>query len=191
MERQPNHDWLLDPAIKVVLSVGRLSPEKGLATLVQAFAELHVDQPDARLLIAGEGPERAVLQRLVAELGLSNVASLAGRTSTPLAWMRHAAVFVLASDYEGFGNVLVEAMACGTPVVSTDCPVGPREILKNGRLGRLVPVGDAAALATAISQALTQGRPPAAAREAALGYTQAAACARYLELFQHLQTEGA
>lgn len=191
MECQPRHDWLLDPALQVVISVGRLSPEKGLNTLLHAFALLHADQPAARLVMAGEGPERAALQGLVAELGLSSVVSLPGRTSAPLAWMRHSAVFVLASDYEGFGNVLVEAMACGTPVVSTDCPVGPREILKNGRLGRLVPVGDAAALATAITQALTQGRPPAAAREAALGYTQSAACARYLELFQHLQTEGA
>ena len=191
MECQPRHDWLLDPSLQVVISVGRLSPEKGLDTLLHAFSLLHGEHPAMRLIMAGEGPERASLQHLVGQLGLSNVVSLPGRTNAPLAWMRNAAVFVLASDYEGFGNVLVEAMACGTPVVSTDCPVGPREILKNGRLGRLVPVGDAASLATAISQALAQGRPPAAAREAALGYTQEAACARYLELFQHLQAGGA
>jgi glycosyltransferase involved in cell wall biosynthesis len=191
MEYQPRHDWLLDPALQVVISVGRLSPEKGLDTLLHAFALLHADQPETRLVMAGDGPERAALQALVTELDLSSVVSLPGRTNAPLAWMRHAAVFVLASDYEGFGNVLVEAMACGTPVVSTDCPVGPREILKNGRLGRLVPVRDAPALATAMSQALAQGAPPLAAREFALGYTQEAACARYLKLFQHLQAGGA
>ena len=184
MARLPDHSWLTDASVQVVLSVGRLSVEKDVATLLHAFAEVHRLRPTARLLVAGEGPDRARLELLVKELGLSEVVRLPGRTDSPLAWMCHAAVFVLASQYEGFGNVLVEAMACGTPVVSTDCPVGPHEILQGGRLGALVPVGDAAAMARAILDVLANPVAPKAALEAALGYTQTAACDKYLALFQ-------
>jgi glycosyltransferase involved in cell wall biosynthesis len=181
--------WLLDDGLRVVLSVCRLSVEKDLPTLVRAFAEVHGKRPETRLLLAGEGDDRERVQGLVQQMGLNDVIRLPGRTATPLAWMRHAAVFVLASRYEGFGNVLVEAMACGTPVVSTDCPVGPREILDHGRLGALVPVGDVPAMAQAIRQALD--RPaPAEARKAALYHTQARACADYRQLFESLYRNG-
>ncbi|MDD2880613.1 MAG: glycosyltransferase [Rhodoferax sp.] len=188
MALPPTDHWLRDESLQVVLSVGRLSPEKGLVTLVHAFAKIHRYHPSARLLLAGEGPDRQRLESLVAELELSDVVRLPGRTATPLAWMRHAAVFVLASQYEGFGNVLVEAMACGTPVVSTDCPVGPREILEGGRLGTLVPVGDVAAMAIAIADVLANPVPTPGARAAAVGYTQTAACARYIDVFKRRQS---
>lgn len=191
MALQPTDQWLRDESLQVVLSVGRLSPEKDLVTLVRAFAKVHRDHPAARLLLAGEGPDRQRLESLVAELELSDVVRLPGRTATPLAWMRHAAVFVLASRYEGFGNVLVEAMACGIPVISTDCPVGPREILDGGRLGTLVSVGDASAMAIAIADVLANPVPAPGAREAALCYTQAAACARYLDVFKSRQAGAA
>lgn len=181
--------WLADPAVKVVLSVCRLSVEKDLPTLVRAFAELHRHRPETRLLLAGEGDDRERLEALVEQMGLLAVVRLPGRTATPLAWMRRASVFVLASRYEGFGNVLVEAMACGTPVVSTDCPVGPREILDDGRLGGLVPIGDVPAMASAIAGALDRPAPPEA-REAALRYTQSRACASYRQLFESLDAEG-
>lgn len=190
MARLPADTWLADDSLQVVLSVCRLSVEKDLPTLVQAFYEIHRKHPGARLILAGEGPERARLESLIRKKGLTDVVRLPGYTSAPLAWMRRAAVFVLASQYEGFGNALVEAMAVGTPVVSTDCPVGPREILESGRYGALVPVGDAAAMADAISRALVQRTQPAGAREAALRYTQANACATYLRLFEEL-SEGA
>jgi glycosyltransferase involved in cell wall biosynthesis len=111
---------------------------------------------------------------------------LPGRTDQPLRWMRRAAVFVLASRFEGFGNVLVEALACGTPVVSTDCPVGPREVLEGGRWGTLVPVADAAAMAAAISRTLADRRLPEGASEAARLYTEARASDAYRRLFDSL-----
>jgi glycosyltransferase involved in cell wall biosynthesis len=181
--------WLLDENLRVVLSVCRLSVEKDLPTLVRAFAVVHRQRPETRLLLAGEGPDRERVQALVEEMGLVDVVRLPGRITTPLAWMRRAAVFVLASRYEGFGNVLIEAMACGTPVVSTDCPVGPREILDGGRLGQLVPVGDVPAMASAIVLALDRPPPPAA-RESALRHTQARACADYRQLFESLCRDG-
>lgn len=185
----PLHPWLLDPTLRVVLSVSRLSAEKDIPTLLQAFAELHQAQPHTRLLLAGDGPERARLQALIEARGLQAVAALAGRVQGPQAWMQRAAVFALASQYEGFGNVLVEALASGCPVVATDCPVGPREILEDGRWGFLVPVGDAAGMARKLHQAISDA-PSEAARAAAVEharrYTDAVACAAWLQLLQGL-----
>lgn len=186
MAQLPDHPWLVDTRLRVILGVCRLSAEKDLPTLIRAFAEVHRHRPETRLLIAGDGADRQRLETLVAELGLTEVARLPGRTATPLSWMRHAAVFVLSSRFEGFGNALVEAMACGTPVVSTDCPVGPREILDHGRLGALVPVGDFRAMADAIANALNSCVPRPGAREAALCYSQASACASYRKLLEDL-----
>ena len=102
--------------------------------------------------------------------------------------MRRASVFVLSSTFEGYGNVLVEALAVGTPVVSTDCPVGPREILDGGRFGELVPVGDDAAMANAISRVLNARWLPEGAAASARRRTQASACDEYLSLLRHLDT---
>ena len=189
--REPDHPWLLDPQLETVLSVCRLGAEKDLPTLLHAFAEVRRTRPAARLLVAGDGPERAALEALITTLGLGAIAQLPGRTDQPLRWMRRAAVFVLASRFEGFGNVLVEAMACGTPVVATDCPVGPREVLAGGRWGALVPVGDVAAMAAEIHRALDTRAPPAGAREAALHHTEARACAAYRRLFESLPASAA
>ena len=117
----------------------------------------------ARLVILGEGRERDALAGLVRELGIGHAVALPGFVANPFAWMARARVFAVSSIYEGLSMVLVEAMACGTPVVSTDCPHGPREVLEDGRWGLLVPVGDAEALATAILETLRdplpRGRP--------------------------------
>ncbi len=185
-EQEPSHPWLLNPGLQVVMSMGRLSEEKDLPTLIRAFARIHASHPVARLLMVGEGPERERLQALLDEAGLSHVAEMPGRTDAPLAWMRRASVFVLSSTFEGYGNVIVEALAVGTPVVSTDCPVGPREILDNGRYGDLVPVGDDTAMARAVSRALTVRRLPDGAGLAARKRTQARSCDDYLALLNHL-----
>ena len=182
----PLHPWLLDKSLAVVLSVSRLSREKDLPTLLRAFSMLYAQRPGTRLVMAGDGPERERLQALVHTLQLDSVVALPGRITAPRAWMQHARVFALASRYEGFGNTLVEALASGVAVVSTDCPVGPREILQAGRFGRLVPVGDAAAMAQALQQALDQPGPPPGAVQHAWQYTDAAACGAYLKLLHHL-----
>jgi glycosyltransferase involved in cell wall biosynthesis len=144
--------WLKAGAPPVVLGVGRLRPQKDFPTLVRAFARvrrLH----DARLLIVGNG-DPGPLHALAAELGVGDDVRFPGFVQNPLPYMARAAVFVLSSAWEGLPGVLIEAMACGCPVVSTDCPSGPAEILEHGRLGPLVPVGDDAALARAIDGVL-------------------------------------
>lgn len=180
------HPWLDQAGLDVVLSVSRLSHEKNLPSLIAAFSAISVTRPQARLLIAGEGPERASLAACIACLGLNEKAQLVGRLPNPLAWMQRARVFVLASLYEGFGNVLIEALAAGTQVVSTDCPVGPREVLQGGRLGQLVPVSDTGALANAIAAVLDGERPGLPLdeqRRSAAEFTQERACSAYLDLF--------
>lgn len=136
-----------------ILTVGRLSLQKDHETLIKAFAMLSKDF-NAKLVILGEGPLRADLSALVAELGLQDSVSLPGFTADPYRWFRSADLFVLSSRWEGFGNVIVEALECGVPVVSTNCPSGPDEILEDGRYGKLVPVQDPLALATAMVESL-------------------------------------
>lgn len=136
-----------------VLSVGRLSPNKGYADLIDAFALIH-SETNLNLVILGEGVARSELEAKVSALGLEDRIFLPGAVDNPFAWMARAKLFVLASYFEGLSNVLVEAMACGCPVVSTDCPTGPREILRDGRYGPLVPLRDPRALAEAMRQTL-------------------------------------
>lgn len=151
--------WFEASAPPVVLAVGRLSTQKDFGTLVRAFSLVR-RRRQARLLILGEGEKRDELQRLVDALSLSTDTQLMGFVRNPYKYMKNAKVFVLSSRYEGLGNVIIEAMACGTPIVSTDCPSGPAEILENGRWGRLVPVGDAEAMASAIEAVLDEAVHP-------------------------------
>jgi len=169
------------------LGVGRLDPQKDFPTLIRAFARVRAQRPARLIVLGAEGHERhskyvAELKALPARLGIADDVDLPGFRHNPFAFMSRAAVFVLSSIYEGLGNVLIEALACGTPVVSTDCPSGPAEILEGGRFGALVPVGDDAAMAAAI--AATLDRPPAAAtlRERARMFSVERAVDRYLDL---------
>jgi glycosyltransferase involved in cell wall biosynthesis len=149
-----HHPWLSTDAPPVVLAVGKLKLQKDYPTLVRAFARVQANRK-MHLVILGEGEERARIERLTKELGIENDVYMPGFVENPFAWMVRASVFVLASAWEGFSNVLLEALACGCTVVSTDCPSGPREILADGKFGYLVPVGNDAALADAILAALS------------------------------------
>ena len=154
--------WLDAGAPPVIITAGRLAHEKAQHVLIDAFARLLADGLDARLVILGEGPERERLERRIAEHGLEEHIRLPGWADNPYAWMARSALCVLPSEFEGLPNTLIEAMACGCPVVATDCPGGTREILADGAHGRLVPVGDVAALAEAMKQTLAD--PPARKR---------------------------
>ena len=147
------HRWFVDGGEPVVLAAGRLAPQKDYPTLLRAFAEVARSRP-ARLVILGQGPEREGLLALAARLGIAERFDLPGFDVNPFRYMARASVFALSSRYEGFPNVLAQAMACGTPVVSTDCRSGPREMLEDGRWGRLVGVGDWRAMAGAIEATL-------------------------------------
>ncbi|MCP3984637.1 MAG: glycosyltransferase [bacterium] len=147
------HPWLAPGEPPLCLAVGRLAAQKDYRTLLHAFSRVR-QKRRARLLVLGEGRERASLEALVRELRLGEDVELPGYVENPFAWMARARLFVLSSAYEGLPGVVVQALACGCPVVSTDCPSGPREILQDGKLGTLVPVGDPDALASAIDRAL-------------------------------------
>ncbi len=152
---QVSHPWLNPKATSIVVSAGRLNAAKDFPTLIKAMSELRKTHR-VRLILLGQGDERSNLDNLVHSLGLEDAVSLPGFVSNPYSYFRNADVFALSSYWEGFGLVLVEALACGTPVVATDCIGGPAEVLGNGRWGKLVPTRDPIALANAIRQAIDQ-----------------------------------
>lgn len=170
----------------LIVCVGRLSPEKDQRTLLRAMSLMPPRRP-WRLAIVGDGPERAALEAFARNNGLAGRIVFAGYDADPFAWMMRARVAVLSSIYEGLPCVVMEALACGTPVVCTDCSSGAREILQDGRYGTLTPVGDPAAMAAAIAAALDQvpDRPALMAR--GLRYTAAAAAEQFLEIVADLQ----
>jgi glycosyltransferase involved in cell wall biosynthesis len=178
----PDHPWLAPGQPPVILGVGRLTRQKDFFTLVRSFAKVR-SRRTARLIILGEGEDRTALAALAAELAVADDVALPGFCENAMAYMASSAVFVLSSAWEGLPTVLIEALAAGTRVVSTDCPSGPREILQEGRLGALVPVGDAPALAAAILEALEQ---PAGAvpLDALTPFTRDAAVDHYLRLVE-------
>ena len=156
------HPWFAPGQPPVVLAVGRLQRQKDFPTLIRAFAKVR-EARASRLLIFGEGPDHAALETQKNELGLGADVGLPGFETNPYAYMTNAGAFVLSSQWEGLPGVLIEALYCGAPLVSTDCPSGPREILADGAYGRLVPIGDVDKMAGAIDAALTGAiaRPPA------------------------------
>ncbi|WP_019009264.1 glycosyltransferase [Deinococcus aquatilis] len=158
-----------------VLGLGRLTEQKGFDTLIRAHAQLVKQGVAHDLIIAGEGEQQAALERLIEELGVQGSVHLPGYLPNPYPLLRAASAFALSSRWEGLGGVIVEAMACGTPVVATDCPSGPGEILEGGWSGLLVPVDDVQALAEALRQVLIQ--PAVRQHFAALGLRRAEAFA--------------
>lgn len=166
---EPDHPWFLRKEVPVILSVGELSWRKDFEMLLRAFARVRTTR-HCRLIILGRGKQRARLLALAEELGVAEDVELPGFIPNPYAYMAHADLFAFTSRWEGLGFVLIEALATGTPVVSTDCPSGPREILRNGEYGPLVPVGDDRRMAEAILTTLASPLPACKLREAALPY---------------------
>jgi len=175
-----DHPWFASGQPPVVLGVGRFYPQKGFATLLKAFALVRSNRP-ARLVLLGEGPLRDELEALTHQLGIADEVSMPGFVENPFAYMRRAAVFVLPSEYEGLPNVLIQAMACGCPVVSTNCPSGPEDILDNGKYGHLVPVGDVEAMADAMLRVL-DGDAPEVPEEWLLQFHEERVAQQYLRL---------
>ncbi|WP_344814409.1 glycosyltransferase family 4 protein [Microlunatus aurantiacus] len=141
---------------QTVVAAGRLTPQKGFDQLISAWALVHRDHPEWRLAIYGSGPEQPHLQSMIDEQALSETISLAGHVDDLPEVLRSAGLFVLSSRYEGFPMVLLEAMSCAVPVVAFDCPTGPSELIKDRVTGRLVPAGETAELAAAISSLIEQ-----------------------------------
>lgn len=182
-ETEPaHHPWLEHKDLPVVLGVGRLTAQKRFDLLLEAFTRLCQERP-ARLMLLGEGEEEALLENKANALGLGpeDVAFL-GYVSNPLAYMARADLLVLASDYEGLPGVLIEALAVGCPVVSTDSPGGSREILREGAVGLLVPVGDADALSAAMAEALANPPDAELLRASAQRYSADINIERYLSV---------
>jgi glycosyltransferase involved in cell wall biosynthesis len=181
LAREPlDHPAFADD-VPIILGAGKLKKQKSFETLVSAFALVRERRP-ARLVILGRGHRRRRLRSMAERLGVSADLYLPGFKRNPYPYMRHASVFALSSRYEGFGNVLVEAMACGCPVVSTDCLSGPAEILANGRYGKLSGVDDPRGLADAICAVLDDPMPASELEKRAGEFTAAASAVEYRDL---------
>ncbi|MBK1691829.1 glycosyltransferase [Ectothiorhodospira mobilis] len=181
LARQPvEHHWLKDKQYPVILGVGELCVRKDFETLIRAFAYTRTHRP-ARLIILGRGKRRERLMALADELGVAEDVDLPGFDPNPYRYMRRADAFALSSRWEGLGLVLVEALALGLPVVATDCPSGPQEILQGGRIGPLVPVGDDRALATGLASLLDNPPDKKLMQAAVAPYHVRASTSAYLE----------
>lgn len=151
--KEVEDEWFNNLEGKKIISVGRLSKSKDFPTLIKAFKLIN-EKHLANLIIIGEGEDRELLNRMIEEYGLKDKVFLPGFKDTPQKYLRKCDVFAFPSLWEGLGNVIVEAMATDLPVVCTDCPIGPREILKDGEYGKLVPIGDYVKLAEEIEKVL-------------------------------------
>ena len=176
------HPWFFPESPPVILAVGRLTTAKDYPTLLRAFA-LARQEREMRLLILGEGEKRNELEALVRSIKIGDDVQLPGSVSNPFGYMVRSSVFALSSAWEGLSNVLVEALACGAPIVATDCKYGPAEILDYGKYGTLVPVGDAEAMAEAILETLNEHPDRTSLRRRSLDFTLETIVQQYLVLF--------
>lgn len=179
-EEQVSHPWYRDATIPIIMGMGRLTRQKDFTTLVKAFAKVR-ETRKCRLLILGEGADRKDIEALAMELKISDDVYLPGFKSNPYSYLARSSLFVLSSRWEGSPNALTEALALGRPVVSTDCPSGPREILQDGKFGKLVPIGDIESMANAIIQTLNTVTDPELFQQAVKEYTVEASTNSYLQ----------
>lgn len=191
-EEPAGHDWLDHRDRPVVLGIGRFVPQKDFPLLLRAFAQLRRKRPVRLVLLGGDEASadqvrhRKELEALATDLGIQEDLCMPGYKENPYPYFRRASVFALSSRFEGFGNVLVEALFCGCPVVSTDCPSGPAEILKDGEYGHLVPVGDERAMAEALGEAIDTPFDDRDLRARAEEFSVGSSVAAYNTLFRRL-----
>ena len=176
----PDHPWLTEKTKPVVLAAGRLERQKNYPMLFRSFTRLR-ERIDCRLVILGDGKLQDELTAEITRLGLGDSVDLAGFRTNAMAFMRRADLFALSSDFEGLSNVLIEAMAVGCPLVSTDAPHGPREVLRDGRFGRLVPVGDVDGFARAMEESLRDPGDPEPRMRWARSFSVKACADQYLK----------
>jgi glycosyltransferase involved in cell wall biosynthesis len=177
--------WFRPGEPPVIVAAGRLHPQKDYLTMLRAFVRVRAER-NTRLVILGEGRERRSLETLIGELGVGDDVRLLGFQKNSYFHMARAAAFVMSSAWERFPNVLIEALACGCPIVSTDCPSGPSELLDGGNYGRLVPVGNEAALAKAILETLDSPHEPRRRQRRAEEFSIDKIADKYLRFLQEV-----
>ena len=190
-----NHKWLSSEPRnesnsfpKIILAAGRLTEQKNFLMLIRAFAEVR-PQLDVRLILLGDGPQREKICELITSLNIEEAVSMPGWVDNPYSFMASADLFVMSSSWEGCPNVLLEALACGCSVVSTDCPSGPSEILEHGSWGRLVPINDQTALAEAIIATLEEDTNQDALRQRATQFSPEYIIEKFEILFREVISE--
>ncbi len=189
--QQPlEHPWFATDAVPVVLAVGRMTEQKDFSTLMHAFARVRAKR-EARLVILGEGRLRGDLDELANKLGIRADVDMPGFVANPFPYMARASVLVLSSEYEGLPGVLIQALACGCPVVSTDCPGGSAEILADGKYGALVDVGDADGMARAILAELDNPTASDGLLQRAQDFSVERAVRNYLDLIDSVVEQAA
>ena len=176
-----DHPWLQPNSPPVFLAVGRLTIKKDFSTLIKAFANLR-EKVTVRLIILGEGELRPELEAITKNLGIAEDVSMPGFVKNPYAYMSRASAFILSSLWEGLPTVLIEAMACGCPVISTDCPSGPKEILAAGKYGELVPMSNVMALSAAMARVLESPISKELSTHRAMYFSFERAASEYLSL---------
>lgn len=182
-----DHPWIGDEDVDVVATLGRLTEQKDHRTLLRAFAALENDS--ARLVVMGDGALKGELERLADDLGVAEEVELMGYVDNPFKYVQRADLFVLSSKREGLPTVLIEALGCGCPVVSTDSPSGPVEVLDDGRYGRLVPVGDPDRLAGAIDSELMKSHDESVLLSRAEEFSEASVVSQYARLLERVVRE--
>jgi glycosyltransferase involved in cell wall biosynthesis len=183
MSEPVDHPWFNKKDVPLIVGMGRLVRQKDYPTLMRAFAIVRSQRP-CRLAFIGDGPDRTKLQEMAEQLGVAEDVSFVGYQPNPFGFLSRASLFVLSSIHEGCPNALIEAIGCGTPVVSTDCLSGPDEVLVDGEYGPLVPVGDHVAMAEAMAATLDAPLPPERLRGRAADFKAAKIAKDYSDVFQ-------
>jgi len=184
LDQETTEEWFNDPDKEVVLSVGKLHVQKNFPLLIKAFQRVNSLNDKARLVIIGEGEERLNILNLIQSFNLQDVVKLFGFQGNIFPYMKRAKVFVLSSEWEGFGNVIVESLAAGTSVICTNCAGGPKEILDHGRFGDLVELYDADALANKIVYRLEHPMNSSQLKERAMDFSGPAISKKYSEFMK-------